>query len=554
MTPVLRGPLAFVLLASACADAPGTATTSDAASTTSSSDPVTAPTTSTATSSDTGSSDASTGPGEPVCCGCLCLDPTWSCAADTCLHADGTASALAPEAGFLARPLHSFSTFVGGVETVEQAPEARMWYAFRPADESPESKPLAVFFNGGPGYSSATLFGFNTNASTLDPDFTGGRVLAPNPHSWTRFANVLYIDPRESGYSYEVTPPGPPAPEFLWTVEHDAADFVHLVIAFLARHPQIQSNPVVLVGESYGGHRSAMMLSQILHPGRLGETKRYRDPTLRDALLAHFAVVFPEESAAEDLRPSVIARQFGHQVLIQPAITWAAVPVTPTPDEQQILDLGCVADPDPLQCDESLDWSDPGPDAVRAALTDPKHLGTALGVDATTIAWMYADERAAAVPRGPAGTTHDEADLRAVFGELAASERYYYPYVPHDKQRFLWWSPYYLNAYLETFYYARAFITDAGKDITVFAPDIPAYLAANTQVVTAVVHDETPVAGEARPGRLRLTYDAAIVPGEPERELRFPHYPLAGHVVSRRMPGELAADVCRWLALDCPLP
>lgn len=210
------------------------------------------------TTSDETTSDEMTH-GEPVCCGCLCIDPRWSCAADTCVYADGTAVGLAPEAGFLALAPHTFSTFIGQQETVHAAPEARMWYAFRPADEAPEDRPLAVFFNGGPGYSSATLFGLNTNAVTLDPDVAGAEVVVDNPHGWTRFANVLYIDPRNSGYSYDVAPRGAEPERLKFAPEHDAADYVRTILAFLARHPAIRGNPVILASESYGGNATQLV-------------------------------------------------------------------------------------------------------------------------------------------------------------------------------------------------------------------------------------------------------------------------------------------------------
>ncbi len=547
---VARALLPCILLAAACSDpvAPSPTTTGEMTSTgsgdvipTSSGDVI--PTTSAS------SGDATTGPGEPVCCGCLCLDPAWSCSIETCLYADGTATALAPEAGFLTIAPHSFTTFFSGTELTQQAPEARMWYAFRPADDQPETRPLAVFFNGGPGYSSAVLFGLNTNAITLDPDVAGDQVIVANPHSWTRFANVLYVDPRQAGYSYDIAPADPAPPELEFSPDQDAADFVRLILAFLARHPQIQQNPVMLVGESYGGTRAAVMMTQILHPQRLTQTDRYRDDALHDALLEHFAVVFPGQP---DPTPQVIAQQFGHQVLIQPALTHLELGVVDTPDEQQYAELACIPNPDVSQCDEPLLWTSIRTSAVIAALTDPKYLGPALGVDVASIAWMHADARAAAIPRGPSDSLHDEAGLRALFGELSMKDQYYYPLKTLYKSGT--GQPRYGEDYIESFYYTRAFITNAGKDTVVYSPDIPAYLAAFPGIVTSVVHDTTPIAGEARPGWIRLTYDAKLAPGEPGRDVRFPYYPIGGHMVSHKQGGELADDVCRWFADDCPLP
>jgi hypothetical protein len=111
------------------------------------------------------------------CCGCLCGDATWSCSDDTCIDADGRAVELAPEAGFF--------EIAGGPYVSEgadrEAPLHRVWYAFRPADEDPESKPLAVFYNGGPGSATTILFSFNTNFYTLDPEVTGGEPFVENP-------------------------------------------------------------------------------------------------------------------------------------------------------------------------------------------------------------------------------------------------------------------------------------------------------------------------------------------------------------------------------------
>ena len=84
---------------------------------------------------------------------------------------------------------------------------ARIWYIYQPADENPESKPLIVFFNGGPGgATSSALFADNTGRTAVrwDPD-TGAASLVPNAASWTRIGNLLHIDSRTTGFSYSLT-------------------------------------------------------------------------------------------------------------------------------------------------------------------------------------------------------------------------------------------------------------------------------------------------------------------------------------------------------------
>lgn len=492
--------------------------------------------------------DSSTGmePAEPVCCGCLCLDPAWSCAADTCLLADGTVAELGPEAGFLAIAPHSFSYLKGSDGVVGDAAEARLWYVFQPADEAPETRPLVVFFNGGPGYSTAILFGLNTGARTADPDVAGPAVVADNPHSWTRFANLLHVDVRETGFSYDIAPLDGPRPEAPFLAEHDAAYVAQAVLMFLRRHPQIAANPVMLVGESYGGLRAALISQLLLYPDELVTSTYYRNPQLRQAVLDHFARTRPELPPGP-LDPSIVAQQFGTRVLIQPVISWLVQDAGPTPPEQRPMLLQCVDLPDPMQCDEPSSWSTPYTDAAVSALLDPTTLSAMTGVDATTIAWLRPENRVGAYPRVPDDV--DSSALAAEFGALAGGDVFYKPvFIRPGVPGSSWTDPRYGLALLRTLPGVRTFITDAGKDILVFAPDIPAVLAGYDTVLASAVHDPEPMGGEARPGRIRVTYRPELGLDEPVHTIRFPFYATAGHMVTIRQPGELLADIEAWFA------
>ena len=130
----------------------------------------------------------------PSCQGALCVDPTWSSTAY--INDNGTAADLANEAGFL--------EITGGPYVAEGQnranPTNRTWYSFQPAQIQPKTKPLAVFFNGGPGAAtSSLLFAFNTASWTVDPDVVGtSKILANTLAYWGQVANLLYIDaPRD---------------------------------------------------------------------------------------------------------------------------------------------------------------------------------------------------------------------------------------------------------------------------------------------------------------------------------------------------------------------
>jgi hypothetical protein len=207
---------------------------------------------------------------------------------------------------------------------------ARIWRVYQPADIDPEAKPLFVFYNGGPGgATSAGLFSANTgrNAVSVDPQTGQGSVIA-NPHSWTRLGNLLHVDSRTAGFSYSLmqNPQDDAMRHAEWDAQNynafiDGADFVRVLLRFLAGHPSIQNNPVVLVVESYGGIRSLVMLHLLLfYKDYANGNAIFQDPALVEEIQDHYDTVFPEY-AGRTVPPSVISRQFSHQVLIQPAIT-----------------------------------------------------------------------------------------------------------------------------------------------------------------------------------------------------------------------------------------
>src|SRR5688572_4178976 len=108
---------------------------------------------------------------------------------------------LPSEAGFLEVPV-----LPGKPRSV-----GRLFYAFQSADY-PDDAPVLVFFNGGPGIATTSvLMAFGTGPFTLAPTPTDDPPHA-NPHSYTSFGNLLYVDARQTGFSYDVDPsPGDPS-------------------------------------------------------------------------------------------------------------------------------------------------------------------------------------------------------------------------------------------------------------------------------------------------------------------------------------------------------
>lgn len=100
-----------------------------------------------------------------------------------------------------------------------------------------------VWLNGGPGCSSLT--GLTSENGPLQ--FKARTPIpSPNPNSWTKLANVLYIDqPLGTGFSggSKVTS----------DIADITFDFFHWLQAFYDRFPTLKSKNTYIMGESYAG-------------------------------------------------------------------------------------------------------------------------------------------------------------------------------------------------------------------------------------------------------------------------------------------------------------
>jgi len=119
-----------------------------------------------------------------------------------------------------------------------------MWFWFFEARNSPETAPLATWFNGGPGCSSMIgLFQENGPCHFVN----GASEPSLNPYSFNSYANMLYVDqPIGTGFSYGNDPTSSTvtAAPYVWK----------LLQAFYAQFPQYENRDFGIFTESYGGH------------------------------------------------------------------------------------------------------------------------------------------------------------------------------------------------------------------------------------------------------------------------------------------------------------
>jgi hypothetical protein len=501
---------------------------------------------------------------------------------------------LADEAGFLAiEPITLGFSTATGLPAAVTTPEARIFYSFQPAAEAPLDKPLFVFFNGGPGFATSLgLLAFNTAARTLDARFSDGR----SPRPWTELGNLLYLDPRETGFSYDLGTPGDHPDEraagfapAVFNPLTDGADLVRAVLRFLGEHPALRASPVILVGESYGGTRAAAMLNLVHHP------ERYEDPTsfVRDVALgaevrAHFAATHP----GAPFTPELAAAQFGRQILIEPAVAGQlqidagdAAFGRPGSTLQQVaaahgIDCPQCADGDP-ECSQAatgqacrmaittagLDISDLQQTldegnailaAAQARLRSVAGLGALLGVDPAGIEGLGAGARAGAYRTGAETPTMDPLPdnfgpeaMAAELGALPAWDHYFVglnqPIITASMDSGLGWTQSFWGAvFLDNVQRVETFVTSAGYDAIIHSDSLAEALR-GVPGVSAAALDRSPREGEPRPGVLTVEYAAPGGGASQTLRIRMPHYASSGHAVAMRQPEDLADDVAAWL-------
>ncbi|CAK64347.1 unnamed protein product (macronuclear) [Paramecium tetraurelia] len=116
-------------------------------------------------------------------------------------------------------------------------------YLFYPAIDSASEKPLILWLLGGPGCSSMIAAFTESGPYTF---ISESIEFEENPHTWTAFANLLYIEsPISVGYSY-----GPAGAQ---SDESTAAYNMHALIEFFVRHPNFKNQKFYIGGESYAG-------------------------------------------------------------------------------------------------------------------------------------------------------------------------------------------------------------------------------------------------------------------------------------------------------------
>lgn len=140
----------------------------------------------------------------------------------------------------------------------EGKPIASLFYTYYQRTDITDraSRPLVISFNGGPGSASVWMHIAYTGPHVLDIDDEGYPVqpygYKENPHSILDIADIVYIDPVNTGYSRILDKDAKPATFF--GVNADIKYLAEWLNTFVSRHERWRS-PKYLIGESYGTTR-----------------------------------------------------------------------------------------------------------------------------------------------------------------------------------------------------------------------------------------------------------------------------------------------------------
>ncbi|KAE8702566.1 Serine carboxypeptidase-like 27 [Hibiscus syriacus] len=134
-----------------------------------------------------------------------------------------------------------FNQYSGYVTVNEDAGRALFyWLTELPLNRTPETRPLVLWLNGGPGCSSVA-YGADEEIGPflIRPD---GKTLYFNPYAWNKLVNILFLES--------------PADLYNCGDKRTAEDAYAFLVNWLERFPQYKHRDFYIAGESYVGFTS----------------------------------------------------------------------------------------------------------------------------------------------------------------------------------------------------------------------------------------------------------------------------------------------------------
>lgn len=137
-------------------------------------------------------------------------------------------------------------------------PQAEMFYWFAGTDDYAK-RPTIIWTNGGPGSSSFWGFFLENGPFTIKEERDGRLTVSENPNGWNLYANYMMFE-----HPLSVTLSFAEDAQVPKTVEQGMDEYYQALLNFLAKHPEINQNPIILAGESYAGTYLPLLAQRIV--------------------------------------------------------------------------------------------------------------------------------------------------------------------------------------------------------------------------------------------------------------------------------------------------
>ncbi|KAK9804123.1 hypothetical protein WJX73_001313 [Symbiochloris irregularis] len=145
--------------------------------------------------------------------------------------------------------------------------EKELYYILVTSENDPATDPIVLWLNGGPGCSSLGGGYVEENGPfSYQPSPATGSLLynnitlTTNPYSWSKVANMLYIDsPAGVGLSYSTNPADYTTDDYQTT-----QDAYQAILQWFEKYPYFLSHDFYITGESYAGVYVPLISSLVL--------------------------------------------------------------------------------------------------------------------------------------------------------------------------------------------------------------------------------------------------------------------------------------------------
>ncbi|KAL0356913.1 UNVERIFIED_CONTAM: Serine carboxypeptidase-like 18, partial [Sesamum calycinum] len=157
---------------------------------------------------------------------------------------------------------------IAGYIGVGEEDEVQLFYYFIQSENDPARDPLILWLTGGPGCSGFSGLVYEIGPLAFDLEGFDGSFpsFTLNPYSWTKIANIIFIDsPVGTGFSYATT-----SQAYNNSDTKSAQYNSSFLRKWLLNHLEFVKNRLYIAGDSYGGKITPMVALEIAKGNEAG--------------------------------------------------------------------------------------------------------------------------------------------------------------------------------------------------------------------------------------------------------------------------------------------